>query len=127
MKNLAIFTLVGIFSLFLIACNAGAGNRLSGTWESRHTSASEFMDTNGVHGSTITFSGNNFSLEHSFFDISARGTYSISRGSWGYSIEMTFLAGNWQNIRNSSRVVVLPFHRTENTLNIGGTQFTRRR
>ena len=122
MKNLIFYAWIGFFGLFAISCNA-AGNTLSGTWESRHTCASQFMDSNGVHGSTITFSGNNFSLEHSFFDISATGRYSIS----GDRMEMTFLSGNWNEIRGSSSVIVLPFHRSENTINIGGTQFTRRR
>ena len=130
MKKLSICIFIIVFALFSTTASY-ASIRLSGIWESQHTSASEFSYTNGVHGSTIIFSGNNFSLAHTTFGILASGTYSISRGGFfGYLIEMNFLSGNWYTIRrdtvrNASPVRVFNFQRTQNTIIIEGTVFTR--
>jgi len=117
MRHKKILLLVMI-TIFLFLC--GCSKTVKGTWESQHTSAFLFDQTNGVHGSTITFTGKKFTLFHPFFsntfgiDVSDSGTYSIT----GDKMEMIFADGT---------IKVFDFSRTENTITISGTQFTRRR
>ena len=103
-KTIALILGVSLFLVLLTAC----GGQLSGTYEN-------------IDGSvTWSFSGKNYEL--TFIDwrgnyVSETGTYSIT----GDQIELTFIDVD------GPYVYVCDFSRTENTIVIDGTRYTRQR
>ena len=94
--------LVGLAVVLVVAlagCGGDDGNNLDGMWE-RYPGS----------GFGYEFSGRNFNFN--FHTITAAGTFSIS----GDYIEFVYANGN---------IVVRPFSRTENTIVIGQTRYTR--
>ena len=123
MKSLCVHRKVAVILLviaFMFIVSGCSGNNLNGRWEAERTRFHVGTASSFVVVPTFEFQGNNFyNFAYIHDDGSTltnwgefRGTFSIS----GDQIEL---------VHNSGRVEVRSFSRTENTINIGGTRFTR--